>query len=211
LLYFGAYIDDTIVLIGFSTLGLLLGLELSSHITRKKIYKLIWAIGGIGSALGVLIYNFSPVNSIPTKSKIVNGIVLQTINYTCAPASIATLARYTGTNPYITEQEVVKLAKTSRYGTNTLGEIRAMIKLGLKPEYKHNLTLEELLKTNKPALLHVREEDKGNYFSHAVALLSIDRAKKTVIIGNPLYGLQEKTFVEMGKYWFGEAIFVNLN
>jgi hypothetical protein len=109
----------------------------------------------------------------------------------------------------MTEKAAVELTKTNRFGTTTLGEIRALKKLDLNPQYRHNLTVDDLITLGQPAIMHVKEKNKtgkGVRFSHAVAYLAVDRPKKLVLIGNPLYGLQIKTFAELDRYWFGEAI-----
>ncbi len=214
LIYLAAYFNETIVGLGCFFLGLLLFLELSGKRSRQKIVQLMLALGTISLALSILLFFLQPVQAlVATQPKIINGVVMQTTAYTCAPASIATLARVTEQYPYLTEQEVVKLTRTNRFGTTTLSEIKAMEKLGLNPQYRHNLTVNDLIALNKPALLHVKEKrrtGKGVRFSHAVALLSIDAQKGLILIANPLYGMQIKTFSEFGQYWFGEAILVDL-
>ncbi|MBD2075842.1 hypothetical protein H6F86_18480 [Phormidium sp. FACHB-592] len=45
--------------------------------------------------------------------------------------------------------------------------------------------------------------------AHAIALLAIDPAKQTLLVGNPIYGRQVKTFAEMQDYWLKEAVFVS--
>lgn len=214
LIYLAAYFNETIVGLGCFFLGLLLFLELSGKRSRQKIVQLMLALGTISLALSILLFFLQPVQAlVATQAKIINGVVMQTTAYTCAPASIATLARVTKQYPYLTEQEVVKLTRTNRFGTTTLSEIKAMEKLGLNPQYRHNLTVNDLIALNKPALLHVKEKrrtGKGVRFSHAVALLSIDAQKGLILIANPLYGMQIKTFSEFGQYWFGEAILVDL-
>ncbi|MGK7940014.1 MAG: hypothetical protein AB4062_07660 [Crocosphaera sp.] len=108
-----------------------------------------------------------------------------------------------------TEKEVAKLTKTNRLGTNTLAEISAMKKLGLNPEYHSNFSLEQLLKRNQIALLHVRKGGISRQFAHSVALLKIDQKNQELILGNPLSGIQTKEFKRIKDYWFGEVIFVN--
>jgi hypothetical protein len=137
---------------------------------------------------------------------------MQTTPYTCAPSTIATLARYTKKDPNFTEKAAIALTKTNRFGTTTLAEIRALTKLGLNPQYRHNLTIDDLISLGHPALMHVKEKNKsgkGLRFSHAVAYLAADPTKQLVLIGNPLYGLQIKAFHELDQYWFGEIITVN--
>ena len=80
--------------------------------------------------------------------------------------------------------------------------------------FKQALTIDDLIALNKPALLHVKEKKKtgkGVKFSHAVAFLSINPQKELILIGNPLYGVQIKTFDNLKHYWFGEAILVDLD
>lgn len=211
LLYFAGYLHHLIIGFGCFTCGLLLFLELSGKRSRQRMHRLTISLGAIACALSILLVFLRPVDGLLGYAKIIENVVWQTTAYTCAPSSIATLARYSKIEPNSTEKEVVKLTKTNRFGTTTLAEIRAMKKLALKPEYKHNLALKDLYNSNKLALLHVREKNpkNGNKFSHAVALLFIDPIEKVVIIGNPLYGIQLKTFAEMNDYWFGEAIIVN--
>jgi len=213
LIYLAGYFNEIILGMGCFFLGLLLLLESSGKRSRQKIVQLLVALGIIAFALSILLFFLQPVQAMLVKPKLLDGVVMQTTPYTCAPSTIATLARVTKKHPLITEKDVVTLTKTNRFGTTTLAEIKAMEKLELNPEYRHNLTIDDLVVLNKPALLHVKEKPKsgkGVRFSHAVALLSIDVQKGLILIGNPLYGMQIKTFEEFDKYWFGEAILVGL-
>lgn len=210
LIYLAGYFNRAIVLSGCFFLGLLIFLELSGKRSRQKIAQLLVAIGTISFALSVLLFFLQPVRVV-ARPKIIQGIVMQTTPYTCAPASVATLARYIKKYPNLTEQNVVKLTETNRFGTTTLAEIKAMQKLGLNPQYRHNLTTDDLVTLNRPALMHVKEKrrlGKGVRFSHAVAYLAIDPGREMIVIGNPLYGLQIKTFEDLEQYWFGEVILV---
>jgi hypothetical protein len=214
LLYLGAYYDKTIFLTGFFCLGFLVCLELNGKPSRQQIRQLLVAVGAITFALSVLLYFLQPVDRFLGKSLIINNVVIQTTEYTCAPSAIATLAHYTKISPQLTETEAVKLTRTTISGTNTLAEIRAMKQLGMNPQYQHNLTIKDLINFKKPALLHVKEKNRNNQgvrFSHAVALLGIDAQQELFMIGNPYYGLQIKTIDEMKDYWFGEAILINLD
>ncbi|MGF1589009.1 MAG: cysteine peptidase family C39 domain-containing protein [Pleurocapsa sp.] len=211
LIYLAGYFNEIIVCLGCFFLGLLTFLELSGKRHRPKIVQLLIATGTISFALSILFVFLQPVQALVTQPKIIHGIVMQTTPYTCAPASIATLARYTQKNSQLTEREAVRLTKTNRFGTTTLSEIRAMKQLNLNPQYRHNLTINDLIVLNQPALMHVKEKrkkGKGVRFSHAVAYLTIDPAKELILIGNPLYGMQIKTFDDLEEYWFGEAILI---
>jgi len=212
LIYLAGYFNELIVGFGCFFLGLLLLLELSGKRSRQKIIELLAAMGAITFALSILLYFLQPVSALVTQPKIVDGVVFQTTPYTCAPSSIATLARYTNKHPNLSEKQAVGLTKTNRFGTTTLAEIKALKKLDLNPEYHHNLTPEDLIAFRKPGLLHVKEKrkkGKGARFSHAVAFFVADADEKIMLIGNPLYGVQIKTFEELKEYWFGEAILIN--
>ena len=212
LIYLAGYFNEIIIGLGCFFLGLLVLLEMSGKRSRKKVFQLLVAVGAIAFALSILLFFLQPIKPLLDKPKIINGIVWQTTPFTCAPSTIATLARYTQKYPNLTEEDVVGLTKTNRFGTTTLAEIKAMKKLGLNPQYRHNLSINDLISLNKPALMHVKEKNqtkKGARFSHAIAFLSINPEKELLLIGNPLYGIQIKTFRDMDEYWFGEAILVD--
>ncbi|MGB5597022.1 MAG: cysteine peptidase family C39 domain-containing protein [Crocosphaera sp.] len=208
-LYLQAIFDNLLLCFGFFILGLLLLLELSGWSSSKRRNQLLIGLSAISLCLSLLLYWFSPIANDVEESRIIDGIVLQTTTVTCAPASIATLARMSGKHPEIEEKEVVKLTKTNRLGTNTLAEIEAMKKLGLNPEYHHDFTVEELLKRNQMALIHVKQRWLSQQFPHAVVLLKIDHKNQELILGNPLFGLEAKKLTELKDYWFGEVIFVS--
>lgn len=160
LIYLAGYFNETILGLGFFGLGLLVSLELAGKSSRRRIRQSIIASGIISLALSILLFFLQPVAPFVKSSIIINNIVIQSTPYTCSPASIATIARYIQKHPDITEKDVVKLTKTNRFGTTTLLEIKAMERLGLEPQYRHNLTLEDLINFNRPALLHVKEKRK---------------------------------------------------
>lgn len=208
LIYLAGYFNQSVVWAGCFCLGLLIFLELSGKRSRQQLIQLAIAISAISFALSILLYFLQPVGALVKQANIVNGIVMQTTPYTCAPASIATLGRYVKKYPNLTEKQVVKLTETNRFGTTTLSEIKAMEKLDLNPQYHHNLTTKDLVAIARPALMHVKEKRRRGSvrFSHAVAYLAIDPVREIIFIGNPLYGMQVKTFNDLEEYWFGEVI-----
>jgi predicted double-glycine peptidase len=208
-LMIGAYLTGFVLMIGGFGVGLLLGLELPAYHSSPRMKQLFLGLIIITIPLSILLHYSLPVTNKLGELKVVDGVVLQTTDSTCAPASIATLVRWFGENPNLSEKEVIKLTKTNHFGTNTLREIYALSELGFNPQFRENLTLDDLIKINQPALLHVLENVNGNLINHAVALLSIYEENKLFKIGNPLYGLEEKTETQMKTYWSGEAIFIN--
>lgn len=209
LIYLAGWYHSVIFVSGFFILGLLVFLELNGKYTRRKIYQLIAAISVISFVLSILGYCLKPVDKLLDESTIIDGVVMQTTFYTCAPSAIATLSRYSLIHPQLIEKAAIKYTKTNRFGTTTLRELKAMEQLNLNPQYHHNLTVENLFALEQRALLHVKERnknDEGVRFAHAVALIAIDPQQQLFIIGNPYYGLQIKTVYDMKDYWFGEAI-----
>lgn len=207
-LYLGAYHKPLILALGCLTLGLVVSIELSERLSYKRLRLLVGIVVGMMLPLVILLYYSLPMTGIANESLVIEGVVLQTTSHTCAPASIATLARLVGVDPNLSERDVVKLTHTTRKGTYALGSIQAMKQLGLAPNYQWGLTIDDLIAVEQPAVLSVKEPVDGVIFNHAVALLSVDANAKTVTIGNPLYGRQVLTFDQMKGYWMGQAIFV---
>ncbi|NEQ37175.1 MAG: peptidase C39 bacteriocin processing [Okeania sp. SIO3I5] len=206
LLYSGEYTNDFVLGLGWFSVGFLLGLELPIQGDRQRLQKLILAVIIMTIPLAGLIHYSLPVTNLLGKPVVVEEVVLQTTNYTCAPASIATIARITNTFPNFSEQDAVILTGTNKFGTSTLAEMRALRRLGLAPHFRDSLKTIDLINLNLPALLHVKEPVNGRYIGHAVVLLQVDEVAQTVTIGNPLYGQQLKTFDQMQEYWTGEAV-----
>ncbi len=209
-LYLQAYFDKLILGLGCLILGLLVFLELSGKSSPRRMFQLSIAVGIVTVPLVIFLNLSLPLTNSLDKPKVKDElVVLQTTNYTCAPSSIATLGRFTGKHPNLSERDVVKLANTNKFGTSTLAEIRAMEQLGLNPKYEYGLTVRDLVKIDRPALLHVRLKISGTVISHAVALLSVNSQQQVLIIADPLSGLQKIKFDRLKGYWLGEAIFVN--
>jgi hypothetical protein len=209
LLYIGEYLYDAVICSGFFVLGLLILLELEGRNSVERMRQLFIAIVAICVPISVLIHYSLPIIDLVGEPKIVDGVVLQTTSFTCAPSSIATLARFVGKYPNILEKDVVKLTKTDRNGTSTLAEMRAMGELGLGADFRHNLTVDDLVKINKPGLLHVKVKYNNKEIAHTVALLSVNPKTQTLTIANPLSGIEVKRFDELKGYWMNEAVFVS--
>jgi hypothetical protein len=208
-LYLGEHLQNLMLGGGWFVLGLLIGMEWPGRRDRRRLQQLLVAIAAIAVSLAILLHYSLPVTGLLGEPLIVENIVLQTTPYTCAPASIATLARLIGTAPNLSEREAVILTGTDRFGTSTLAEISALKRLGLAPRYRRGLTVAELAAAKQPALLHVKEPVGGTKIGHTVVLLETNSQKQTFIIGNPLYGRLERTFDSMEGYWTGEAVFAS--
>ena len=209
LIYVAEYINYLVLALGCFSLGLLVLLEWEGRRDRQRLREMLIAVFTIMLAISIIIHYSLPVNALVGNPKIADGIVLQTTRYTCAPASIATLANLMGIQPPLTEKDVVAMTNTNKFGTSVLAEIRTMEKLGMSPQYKRGLNITDLINNNKLAILHVNEPIRGKKMNHAIALLGINPNEQTVTVGNPIYGIQIKTFEEMEDYWTGDAVFVN--
>jgi hypothetical protein len=188
-------------------IGLLVALEWPGRRTVRRLRTMAAGCLVLLAAWGYLEWRSIPVTGLLGEAAIHDGVVMQTTAYTCAPATIATLARATGLDTGMTERAVVGIARTTREGTTTLAEIRAMRLLGMAPRFGRRLTPDSLVAIRRPALLHVDEPVGAATIRHAVALLGVDPRRRTVTLGNPLHGRQLKSFDELRGYWIGEAVF----
>lgn len=191
-----------------ASLGLVLLLEWPGRRDPARRRSLVLGAILLAVCLAIVVRQSLPITNRLGPEAIVDGVVIQTTAFTCAPASIATLARAVLGDTTISERDAVQLAKTTMGGTTTLQEIRAMEALGLTPDFVTGLTVDSLVRRGVPALLHVNEPVAATTIRHAVALLAVDAAARTVVVGNPLYGRQLRRFADLEGYWLGEAIFV---
>lgn len=207
-LYAGAHFWHGVLLLCAISAGLMLGLEWPGREQAKRLQQLLLFLGVSLGAIAFLLFQSRPITSLAAAPRMVEGVVLQTTSYSCAAATIATLHRLVDAEAETTERDVIELAGTSRQGTSTLAEIRAMEALGLEPEYRRNLAIADLVTRNQLAVLHVMEPVGGTRIQHAIALLEVDTETKTLTVANPLYGKQVKQFEEMKDYWLNEAVFI---
>lgn len=108
LLYFSEYLYNIIIFIGYFVFGLLICLELfnSSKYDNKK--ELFVGLALISLLLSLLFYQKYPIISTLKEPQIIDDyIVLQTRDFSCAPASIATLARFSSKYPQFTEKDAI--------------------------------------------------------------------------------------------------------
>lgn len=209
-LYFSSYIAEFFIIICFFIIGILVYLEIGNNSTRQTKIQLFSLLLFISFILSLLIHQILPIaNYISTSKMIGKNIVIQTTDYTCVPATIATLGRITGKYPEMTEKEATLLTKTDRRGTNTINEIKALKKLNFNPEYKRGLTVKDLEKINQLGILHVREKVGNKIFHHAVTFIEANPETQTVKVINPFYGIQAIPYDDMKEYWYGEGIFIN--
>ncbi len=204
LIYLQAYFYPFMFIISHLIFGIILGLELQKlNVNRVFILIIILTI-----PISILWHYSLPVTNLVGEEKTLDGIVLQTTDYTCGPTSIANLGRLSGIAPNLSEKEVVKLTKTTRFGTTTLAQIQTLKQLKLNPNYQRNLKINDLIEINKLAILHVKEPIQNRKIAHAVVLLKINKEEELITIANPLYGIENKPFSDFNDYWIGEAIFV---
>lgn len=195
-------------LLASSVVGFLVLLERRAWAQADQRRPLVLGVCVSLALLGYLGWLSLPVR--PTEDLAVDGVVFQTTPFTCAAASIATIARWTDVAPGLTEGEAAALARTTFGGTLASGELRAFAALGLSARFGRRLSVDSLFAHPGPAILHVNERlPGGRRIRHAVALLAVDSTAGTIRIGNPLEGVQLLSFAALDAYWIGEAIFVD--
>ena len=211
LLYLGAYWLQSVLIACMGCVGFFVGLERSGWRDRHRLQQLsLFVCIGV-AAVGFLLHQQRPISNLLAAPRMIDGVVFQTTSYSCAAASIATLSHYLPLDAPVTEAEVVRLARTSRMGTSTLAEIRAMRALGMAPEYRRHLTIDDLVQRNQRAILHVMEPIGTAKIGHAIALIDVDTETKTLKIANPLSGPAVKSFEDLEGYWLHEAVFATLS
>jgi hypothetical protein len=209
LLYTGAYFWAVVLVLCSFCTSILVAVELPGWRDRFRLRQLLLFVLISGLGMTLLVYKNLPVSHLARSPRQVDGVVLQTTSYSCSAATIATLTRHLRHAVQPTERQVMELAGTTRQGTTTLGELRALRELGLEPDYQRGLTLDDLVERREVAVLHVIEPVPGARIQHAIALLAIDTERQLILVGNPLYGQQVKTFEEMmDSYWIGAAVFL---
>jgi predicted double-glycine peptidase len=209
LLYSEEYAWPALRLSGWVMLGLLPALEWG-NVKEGRAGRVTAAMLALAIGVGHLAYVAQPVSDALHRTHERDGVVLQTTSYTCAPASIATLARLTRPGLRVSEREVAEMLGTTREGTSTLAEIRVMDALGLRPSFARGLTLDSLVARGAPAVLHVDAPTRRGIRRHAIALLAVDPVRRTVTIGDPMRGRQVKRFEDLDRVWIGEAVFVTV-
>ena len=129
------------------------------------------------------------------------GKVLQTTNFSCTSASIATIAR--GFNIKADEKDAAVLSRLTRFGANS-GQIRyALNRLGIKYETLNSSKYRELKEVKAPAILYVDHPVVG-YEGHAVVYLGVDGDKYQ--IWDPLRGDIFLSKERVEKDWHGNGI-----
>jgi hypothetical protein len=209
LLYGEEYAWPALGVAGWVMLGLLPALEWR-NVREGRAGRLLAATLALAIGVGHLAYLAQPVSDALHRTRERDGVVLQTTSYTCAPASIATLARFARPGLRVSEREVAEMLGTTREGTSTLAEIRAMDALGLRPRFARGLTVDSLIARGAPAVLHIEATTRRGVARHAIALLGVDARRRTVTIGDPMRGLQVQRFEDLDRVWIGEAVFVNV-
>lgn len=95
------------------------------------------------SALKKVFTKKAPIDG--ASNNLLSGVpdIRQGANYSCGAAALQAVLRYWGID--IEEDKLIKLLKTSpEYGTNERDIVRVAKKMGLKAEFKDNITLEDL-------------------------------------------------------------------
>lgn len=139
-----------------------------------------------------------------------NGVVRQSIGYTCGAAACATLLRFLKVGPPATEPEMAVLCRTRRYdGTSTLG-----MAMGLKARAAPQGWRVRIVEPDWAAFVRLRKplacSMSINGSPHAVVALGVD-AQRGVLIADPLGVLLWVPEDEFRKEFSNEAVVVFRN
>jgi hypothetical protein len=135
----------------------------------------------------------------------VDGVCLQSTNYTCGAASAAVVLRAHGVADAV-EHECARLSHTvPGRGVTDLGAARALrMKLPGRRVTLRVSTVEQLKDFNLPCLGSLKF---SFWFDHMVAVLAVD--ERGYWIGDPLKGRVLMSADELKKRWLGRAITVD--
>ena len=190
-------------------MGLLTFLERPGWNSPQRVTRLFLSLMLMALPFSLILHYALPVSATELSSpRVYEGVVLQTTDYTCVPASLANLMRYSGRDSDFSEADALAVTRTTRWGTSTLDAMRGLRQLGFKPKFQSGLTLSDLAKRRQLAILHVYETVANRRIFHVVLLLSLSPKQQQVLIANPISGKQTKTYLGMKGYWTGEAIFI---
>jgi hypothetical protein len=133
-----------------------------------------------------------------------DGVCLQSTDYTCGPASIATLLRRRGVAD-ATEHDAARLSATiPGRGMTDLGATMALRHfLPGKKVTIESASVDDLANVPVPCLAPLRY---SFFFDHMTVLLGVE--KKGFVIGDPLLGRVVLSRAELASRWLGHVITV---
>jgi hypothetical protein len=173
----------------------------SGKIRWKMFNKYFYIIGILLIVPQYIDFIALPVNYDSYKDTWRDGVCIQSEDYTCGPAALATVFRYLGQEK--TETEIARAMQTHRSGTSIYEIIRYAKKNGGKVRYMYE---EDLSKIPSPSVLEVTVQGG---IGHVVAFLGSDGDR--FIIGEPLQGrilLSKEEFFERYEY---DGFVLNIN
>ena len=139
-----------------------------------------------------------------------DGVVRQSVGYTCGAAACATLLRRMGIDPNATEEQMVKLCLTMRLrGTSTLGMAVGLKAVAAPRGWRVKIVepnWENFQKLRTPMVCAVGVWNIG----HAVVVCAIND-KKGIQVADPIGGLSWYRAEEFKKMFLNEAIVVFKN
>ena len=143
-------------------------------------------------------YYNEPIYSSISPLDITPNVTNQTTLYSCACASLSTIAKQKGKS--LNERDVCRLIGTTRYGSNP-GQIRYAIKqLGFG--FKTLFGVEDIKDVHPPAILFT--DRRGGYENHAVAYLKKEGEK--YLLFDPMEGWRLLDHKQMQSIWHGRGI-----
>jgi predicted double-glycine peptidase len=144
-------------------------------------------------------YAFLPRTS--TRDK--NGYMRQSNDFTCGPVSLANLAEHFCGSPPLSERDVARMAGTTYEGTTMTGLIRAAHELGLRVISCRKLTLDELERSGKPAIVFISTIPTVR---HATLLVAFRGDRVAFVDPDRSYGYTEMTRARFDRVWYGKTL-----
>lgn len=128
------------------------------------------------------------------------GVIMQTLQVTCIPSSLATICALYG-EP-LSEYEATRRVKTLLIGSLVGHSVAGCRNLGFPEAAYSSLPLEQVLAENLPFIVTVSTGITG--IEHAVGV--IGRHENRLFLADPLQGLLEIGVEDFSKCWQGQII-----
>lgn len=129
-----------------------------------------------------------------------NGVILQTLQTTCIPSSLATICALYG-EP-VSEYEATRRVKTLLIGSLVGHSVAGCRNLGFPEAAYSSLSLEQVLAENLPFIITTSVGIAR--VEHAIGV--IGRQDNTLYLADPLRGLVEISIEDFSKRWRGQII-----
>jgi len=154
--------------------------------------------------IGITVWRTFPIYAFLSENVIrdANGVIRQTVPYTCGPVSLANAVELCGlANAKPTERELSRLSGTTPEGSTMQGLCHAAHEIGLHVVECRRLTMDELEAKKLPAIVFI---STISVVRHAALLVKFDG--DSVVFMDPDRGYWVITRQRFAQIWYGKSL-----